>query len=116
MAAMDRGRPGDRYLLGAANWTAKRFFDRIATLADRRVPVLTAPAAAMRVGGAVMDFAFRQVGRTPPVDRASAEMGTYFWYLDDAKARKELGWSPRDANETLHDTVSWLRHGGRSTA
>lgn len=113
MAAMDGGRPGEHYLLGGPNWTFKRFFDRVADLADKRTPVLTAPARAMRIGGAVMDFAFRKVGRTPPVDKTSAELGTYFWYADDAKARAELKWNPRDANETLHDTVSWLKHGGR---
>lgn len=113
MAAMDRGTPGERYLLGGPNWTFKRFFERVADLADKRAPVLTAPAAAMRMGGAVMDFAWRKAGRTPPVDKVSAEMGTYFWYLDDAKARRDLGWAPRDANETLNDTVSWLKHGGR---
>ena len=47
-----------------------------------------------------------------PLDPVSAEMGQHYWYLDSTKARRELGWTPRDPLETLADTVSDLRARG----
>ncbi len=111
VAAMDRGRPGESYLLGAANWTCRKFFERVADLGGVRAPLVTLEKRLFRWGGAAVDAAYRHVGRTPPVDRASAEMGTYFWYLDAAKAVRELGFAPRDPSRTLADTVAFLRHG-----
>ena len=42
----------------------------------------------------------------------AVEMGQCFWYLDAAKARLELGWSPREPGATLFDTVADLRARG----
>jgi dihydroflavonol-4-reductase len=39
-------------------------------------------------------------------------MGQCFWYLDSSKAERELGWSARDPNVTLYDTVEDLRARG----
>ena len=36
-------------------------------------------------------------------------MGEHFWYCDSRKAEAELGFRPRDPQETLADTVRWLR-------
>lgn len=110
VAAMDQGRPGESYLVGAANWTCRKFFDRIADLAGVRAPLVTLDKRVFRWGGAAVDAAYRHFGRKPPVDRASAEMGTYFWYLDSAKAVRELGLVTREPAQTLADTVAALRH------
>jgi dihydroflavonol-4-reductase len=114
VAAMDRGRPGESYLLGAANWTCRKFFERVADLGDVRAPLITLEKNLFRWGGAAVDLAYRHFGRTPPVDRASAEMGTHFWYCDSSKAARELGFVARDPSQTLADTVSFLRHGARA--
>jgi len=111
VAAMAHGRPGESYLLGAANWTCRKFFDRIADLGNVRAPLFTLEKNMFRLGGAAVDAAYRHFGRRPPVDRASAEMGTYFWYCDASKAVRELGFAPRDPSLTLADTVTDLRHG-----
>ncbi len=111
VAAMERGRPGESYLLGAANWTCRKFFDRIADLSGVRAPVVTMEKHLLRWGGAAVDAAYRHVGRTPPVDRATAEMATYFWYCDAGKAARELGFAGREPAETLADTITALRHG-----
>jgi dihydroflavonol-4-reductase len=36
-------------------------------------------------------------------------MARYFWYFESTKAKTELGFTPRDATETLFDTVKYLR-------
>jgi dihydroflavonol-4-reductase len=52
------------------------------------------------------------VGMPARVDPVSVEMAQAFWYLDSSKAERELGWSPREPNLTLHDTVADLRSRG----
>jgi len=37
------------------------------------------------------------------------EQAEYFWYFDSSKAREELGFEPRDPQETLQDTVAYIR-------
>ncbi len=117
VTALDQGRQGAAYLAGGENWSCRKFFERVGDMAKKPAPLITANAKFMRVAGAAGDWAYRKLlGRTPPVDRTSAELGTYFWYLDDARARRELGHVHRDPAETIHDTVAYLVRGARTPA
>jgi dihydroflavonol-4-reductase len=111
--AMDRGRGGERYLVGACNLTVRDFFGRIARIADVRAPWLPMPRSReiARLGARAMEQLAARVGFVA-VDAESVEMGQCFWYLDASKAERELGWSPRDPNVTLYDTVEDLRARG----
>jgi dihydroflavonol-4-reductase len=109
VAAMERGRPGERYLLGGPNWTFAEFFGRLARMTKIAGPRLRAPRRLTLLGARAMDTLYRHFDRVPPVEYASVEMATYYWYLDDRKARRELGFVSRDPQETLHDTVTYLR-------
>jgi dihydroflavonol-4-reductase len=109
IAAMERGRPGERYLLGGPNWSCKEFFGRLARASKVRGPWLTMPRKLSRAGATVIEELYRTLDREPPVDRISVEMSEVFWYCDSSKARAELGFDPRDPAETLDDTIRWLR-------
>ena len=52
---------------------------------------------------------FKAIGRTPPIEPAAADQAKYFWYFDGAKARQELGFSPREASATIFDTIEYVR-------
>ncbi len=107
--AMKKGRHGERYLLGAANWTFTKFFGRLERLTKVSAPVLALPAK-LSIGGAkLIDSLFRQWEWASPVEPGAVEMAQYFWYLNCNKASRELGFRPRDPGETLHDTVVYLR-------
>jgi len=107
--AMKKGRHGERYLLGAANWTFTKFFGRLERLTKVSAPVLALPAK-LSIGGAkLIDSLFRQWQWASPVGPGAVEMAQYFWYLNCNKASRELGFRPRDPGETLHDTVIYLR-------
>jgi dihydroflavonol-4-reductase len=60
-------------------------------------------------GAAWVDRFASRVGFRTSIDPVSVEMGQYFWYVDSTKAERELGWSARDPNVTLLDTVEDLR-------
>ena len=112
--AMDRGKAGERYLVGACNLTIREFFGRLARVSGVRPPVVPMPMSrgATRVGAQWMQRLWSRVGLNAPIDPVAAEMAQCFWYVDSSKAERELGWSPRDPNETLHDTVQDLRARG----
>jgi len=56
-----------------------------------------------------VDSFFKQWDLTSPVHPGEIEMAQYFWYVNCAKATRELSFRPRDPGETLHDTVVYLR-------
>jgi dihydroflavonol-4-reductase len=106
---MKRGRHGERYLMGAANWTFSKFFGRLERLTKVSSPKIALPSR-LAVGGAkLVDSLFKQWDLASPVEPGAIEMAQYFWYLNCAKASRELAFKPRDPGETLHDTVSYLR-------
>ncbi len=109
VAAMERGRAGERYLLGGPNWTFATFFGRLERLAKVPGPRLKLPPRWQRVGASILEeiAAFR--GSQPSIDRISVEMSQHFWYIDSSRAREELGFEARDPQETLADTVRYLR-------
>lgn len=110
VAALERGRAGERYLLGGPNWTVAEFFGRLSRAAKVPAPRLRLPEKVARFGASVIEHVYRTwVDREPPVDRISVEMAQHYWWLDAGKARRELGFDPRDPGLTLVDTVSYLR-------
>ncbi len=119
-AAMERGRPGERYLLGGHNWSFADYFGRLARLTKVSAPLLRAPRGPLSFYATQLQAAvYRKIGRTPPVEPTAVQMASYFWYFDSTKAAEELGFSVRDAAETLFDTVAYIRRhilGGRAVA
>ncbi|MGN6104528.1 MAG: NAD-dependent epimerase/dehydratase family protein [Kofleriaceae bacterium] len=110
-AALDKGRAGERYLLGGPNWTMKEFFGRLGRVAKISPPRLRLPARLNRWGASLLEEVYRHRGKEPPVDRISVEMSEHFWWIDSSKAERELGFSARDPQLTLVDTVAYLRQG-----
>src|SRR5689334_5494578 len=111
--AMQKGRHGQRYLLGAVNWTFLKFFDRLERLTKVASPRLAFPSKFAIAGAQVIDSLFRQWNFTSPVQADEVEMAEYFWYFKHDKARRELGFAPRDPGDTLNDTVRYLRENFR---
>jgi dihydroflavonol-4-reductase len=111
LAARTRGRPGHRYLLGGPNWTFAEFFARLARVSRTPPPRVRAPKSLALAGAALAEKLCRAAGWEPPLDRQSVEMGQHYWWLDPAKAVRELGFEVRDPGLTLGDTVRYLRQG-----
>jgi dihydroflavonol-4-reductase len=113
-SALERGSPGSRYLLGAANWSFAEFYERLARIAEVPAPSLRLPKVTRRVleflpkaaPAAFRSGPFAAFGR---VGREDLEFGCYWWWVDSSRARDELGFEPRDPGGTLADTVHDLR-------
>ena len=111
--AMDRGRGGERYLVGACNLTMAAFVGRLARASGAKAPRFALPRSRslVRWGASWMNRLGPNVG-LPRVDPATIEMSSYFWYVDSAKAESSLGFRPRDPNLTIYDTIEDLRARG----
>jgi dihydroflavonol-4-reductase len=109
LAAMERGRAGEPYLLGGPNWTVQEFFARLARAADVSPPRLRLPEKLSRWGAGLVEELYRARKRVPPIDKISVEMSQHYWWLDASKAERELGFEPREPALTLADTVKYLR-------
>jgi dihydroflavonol-4-reductase len=108
-AAMRSGRHGERYLLGSANWTFDKFFGRLERITKVPAPFVSLPSKLAVAGARGISSLFKQWKLAPPVEPAEIEMAEYFWYLDSSKAERELAFAPRDPQETLLDTVTYVR-------
>ena len=109
--ALERGRAGERYLLGGPNWTTKEFFARLGRIANIAPPRLKLPPKLNKWGASLVEELYRWRGKEPPVDRISVEMAEHYWWIDSSKAESELGFTARDPQLTLVDTVRYLRQG-----
>ena len=105
LLADERGRPGERYILGNRNYTWDRLFADLARLSGIEPPALRLPVPAAL---ALAEALARAPGPTPitPVEVRSAAK---WWTYRSTKARRELGWTTRPHEETVEATVNWYR-------
>lgn len=110
LAAFERGRAGERYLLNGKNLTIAAFFQRLERLTGIKGPRLFLPRSRPLALGInkLYSNALRKLGGEPPVSEESVEMGQYYWYCSSEKAQRELTWAAREPGETLRDTVQDL--------
>jgi dihydroflavonol-4-reductase len=112
--AMQRGLPGERYLLGGANMTFYEWIRRAAKLSGARAPKMMVPLPVSLWGARVLRKVLPLFGRRFDLDDASVRMSAVYWYCNSQKARAELGFTTRDPDVTLRDTIAYLRASARS--
>lgn len=104
--AFERGRPGERYVLGGENMTIREVFAVIARAAGRPPPRLPVPWTAAYAGARLADLTLRLTGREQQLfvlDEVRA--GRLPHLFDDAKARAELGYTSRPAIDALEEAT-----------
>lgn len=109
ISALEKGRHQEKYLLGAANMTFPQFFGRLERLSGISAPMFKVPKKLAMAGSTMIESVFKNWGKASPVAAKEVEQAEYFWYFDSSKAEEELGFAPRDPQETLNDTIDYLR-------
>jgi dihydroflavonol-4-reductase len=112
LLALRRGRIGERYILGGENVLLSRMLADIAGIVGRRAPTLRFPRQAIWPLAMAAEAVARFTGREPFVTRDALRMARYRMFFDDAKARRELGYTSRPYREGLADAVAWFRKAG----
>jgi dihydroflavonol-4-reductase len=110
--AMERGRPGRRYILGGTNLSLSEFHALLGRILGRSAPRLRLPPS-VAIGLAHFGVRwYRFIGREPFVGPGHVRMGMQHWYYNYRRAREELGLVCRPPEESLRDAVAWLRGAG----
>ena len=107
--ALDKGRHQERYLLGAVNWTVAEFFARLERLSGVSAPMFKVPKRVAIAGSNFISSIYKNFNKPAPFEASEVEMGEYFWYFDSSKAEEELNFTVREPQETLQDTIKYLR-------
>jgi dihydroflavonol-4-reductase len=109
ISALDKGVHQEKYLLGAENMTFPQFFGRLERLSCVAAPKLKVPKQLAMAGSSMIESVFKNWGKASPIASKEVEQAEYFWYFDSSKAKNELEFSPRDAQETLNETIKYIR-------
>lgn len=113
LAALEKGRPGERYILGGENLTLKQILDQLAAITGLPSPTVRLPYAVALISGAVDTF-FTGVlcRREPRVNLDAVRMGRKKMFVASAKAERELGWKIVPVEGALRRAVNWFREHG----
>jgi dihydroflavonol-4-reductase len=103
LLADDKGRVGERYILGGRNFTLDRLFADLSRISGIEPPAIKLPSSVALAGVQ----AATRLGLPLPTATDEVRSATLWWTYRNTKARKELGFAPRPHEETLEDAVRW---------
>ena len=113
VAALEKGRPGERYILGGEDLTLKQILDKLGQITGLPSPKLKLPYVVAFVAGVVDEAVTGLLLRREP--RATVDtvrMGKKKMFASSAKAERELGWKVVPVDDALRRAVEWFRTNG----
>ncbi len=110
IAAMERGHPGRRYLLGAENWTIRKLFDWVASRCGVPGPRFAVPYPIALTTAMISEwFAEVATHSSPAATTTGVRLTRRTMRFDAARSMSELGITPRPVTESLLDALAWYR-------
>jgi len=111
--ALEKGRSGERYILGGENLTLKQILDRLAAITGLPSPTVKLPYIFALAAGVVDEMVTgRLLGREPRATIDAVRMGRKLMFVSSAKAERELGWRTVPVDGALRRSVEWFRGNG----
>jgi dihydroflavonol-4-reductase len=111
--ALEKGRSGERYILGGENLTLKQILDRLAAITGLPSPTVKLPYIFALAAGVVDEMVTgRILGREPRATIDAVRMGRKMMFVSSAKAEWELGWRTVPVDGALRRSVAWFRANG----
>ena len=111
--ALEKGRSGERYILGGENLTLKQILDRLAAITGLKSPSVKLPYFFALATGVVDEMVTgRLLGREPRATIDAVRMGRKMMFVSSAKAERELGWRMVPVEGALRRSVDWFRSNG----
>jgi dihydroflavonol-4-reductase len=112
LAALKRGRVGERYILGGENMTLAELLGRIARLVGRSPPRLRLSRAPLYPLAFLAEIAAHITKREPLLTLDGLRMAKQRMFFTSGKAERELGYRARPAEEGIRDAILWFRQAG----
>jgi dihydroflavonol-4-reductase len=111
--ALEKGRSGERYILGGENLTLKQILDKLAAITGLPSPTIKVPYFVALATGVVDEVVTGRIrGREPRATIDSVRMGRKKMFVSSAKAARELGWNSSPVDNALRRAVDWFRSHG----
>jgi dihydroflavonol-4-reductase len=106
LGAFDKGKRGERYILGGENISHTELISRIASVADVRPPRITLPGGFLRgLAGILSRLHFRNL----PFDPQQFYQAGYYFYYDTTKSKRELGLpKPQSISIAIREAYDWF--------
>ena len=113
VAALEKGKSGERYILGGENLTLKQILDKLASITGLRSPKMKVPYAVALAAGVVDEVVTgRMFGREPRATIDAVRMGRKKMFVTSSKAERELGWKTISVDDALRRAVQWFTANG----
>ncbi len=113
IAALEKGRSGERYILGGENLTLKQILDKLAAITGLPSPKVRVPYVLALATGVVDELVTGRIrGREPRATIDAVRMGRKKMFVSSVKAERELGWRCSAVDDALHRAVEWFRSEG----
>lgn len=109
LLAAERGRPGERYIVGAENLTLAEILEKLARLTGIAAPRVKLPYAVAYAAGVVTTGWARMTGGTPLAPLDAVRMAKKKMFVSCAKAARELGFTAGPVDAALGRAVEWFR-------
>jgi farnesol dehydrogenase len=106
--AMERGRIGDRYILGGENASLKHFYEIIDEISGKPHLQFNLPPGAARFYGRTLKFLAETFGMYPQITSGWVETFLQEWAFSCAKAERELGYTITPLKEGIRQTYIWI--------
>ena len=109
VVALDRGSPGERYILGGENLTLKQILDRMSAITGLPSPTMKVPhAVAMAFAFFDENFTGRILGKEPRATVEAVRMGRKFMFASSAKAERDLGFRVLPIYNAMRAAIEWF--------
>ena len=112
LLAAEKGRIGERYILGGRNMTLKQILDALAAIAGLSAPRIRLPHAVALMAGYADEMFSRVLGREPQIPVEGVKMSRHKMFVESDKAQRELGYKPTKVEAALERAVRWYEERG----
>jgi len=113
IAALEKGRSGERYILGGENLTLKQILDRLADITGLPSPKIKVPYVVALATGVVDQVVTGYIrNREPRATIDAVRMGRKKMFVSSGKAEHDLGWKTVPVDAALRRAVEWFRANG----
>jgi dihydroflavonol-4-reductase len=112
LLAAERGRIGERYILGAENLTLQQILARLASLTGKKAPTVRIPYAVALTTSVISTALSNVTGKQPLAPLEGVRMARKKMFVSHAKATRDLGFQPRPINDALLRAITWFRENG----
>ncbi len=112
LLAAEKGRAGERYILGGRNMTLKEILDALAAITGKRAPRVKLPHVVALAAGYADEMYSRMAGREPSIPVEGVKMSRHKMFVESDKAARELGYKPGKIEAALERAVRWYEENG----